>query len=181
MSDTREEPADGGGRTIRLVIGVFLVSAVLLALGAGCWYYLHRRAYLREAEAVGRLNHKLAIEHQALTDAEFEQAIALTDSTDWEVRMTALSLAAASVRGWGDHPPRPSEAGRVAAIAARLLSDPDTRVRRNAVRAIGGLGAKEYVEQVRPLTRATDPHERRTAEEAVQRLDGLPNAESPAP
>jgi HEAT repeat protein len=181
MAESDATPADGGGRIVRPLLAIFLAAAVLLAIGVGCWYYLRRQANLRDGEALSRLTRKQAIEVQPLTDSEFEQALALTESADWEVRSMALNTAAASVRGWGGLPPRPNDAGRVISIAARLLSDPDTRVRRIAIKTLSGLKAKEYVEQIRSLTGVADRDEREAAEAAIRKLATETKAETSGP
>jgi hypothetical protein len=161
-----ETPAGDRGWRVAAVYGLLLV-VVLGVLGIGGRYYLGRRANQRDAEAAGRLNQKLAVQHQALSDEECEQLLALSDSPDAETRLLAVNLTAASAKGWGGHPPRPDLAAKVVPVAARLLADPDARVRTQAVNALRGLRAKEHIEAIRPLLQSADPRERQAAEEAL--------------
>jgi hypothetical protein len=164
-----EPPTDDRGWRSAILYGLLFV-VVLGALGIGGRYYLGLRADRRDAEAAVRLNQKLTIQHQALSDAECEQLLDLCDSSGTVARMIALNLSTASAKGWGGHPPRPDLAARVVPIAARLLADPDARVRAQAVQTLRGLRAKEHVEAIRPLLQAADPRERQAAEEAVAAL-----------
>jgi hypothetical protein len=164
------EPPTGDRGWRPAVLYCLLVVAVLGVLVGGGWYYLERRTNQRDTEVAGRLNQKLAVQHQALSDAECEQLLALSDSPEAEVRLLAINLTAASAKGWGGHPPRPELAARVVPVAVRLLADPDARVRTHAVNALRGLRAKEHIEAIRPLLQAADPRERQAAEEAIAAL-----------
>ena len=168
MAEPETPTGDRGWRSALLYVLLFVL--VLGALGVGGWYYLGRKANQRDAETAGRLNEKLAVRQQALSDEECEQLLALSDSPEWETRLLAINLTAASAKGWGGHPPRPDLAARVVPVAVRLLADPDTRVRRQALNALRGLGAKEHIGAIRPLLQAADPRERQAAEEAVAAL-----------
>jgi hypothetical protein len=151
-------------------MGIGLAAFLLVGLGAGGWYVLESRREQRDLEEVGRLNQKMVRDHQPLSDADLDQALALCDSTHSEARMTGLNIAAAAVRGWGGHPPRPADTGRVTVAAVRLLTDRESRVRRQAAKVLGSLGAKDQLGAIRPLTQAVDPLEREAAEEAIRRL-----------
>jgi hypothetical protein len=150
-----------------------LLALVLLVVGGTAltvWGYVRWRSAQRDQDEVGRLNHQVAILHQPLSDADFDEALALCDSRDAEVRLMALSVAAATTKRSGDA----DRAARVLPVALRLLADSAPGPRRVAIDAVGALGTSEHADLVRPFLQSADARERQSAERAVGRLEPRP-------
>jgi hypothetical protein len=166
------EPDAPIDRRIRGLLILVLAAFVLAGLVAGGRHFLDRRTRARDDEAIGRLNEQVAVRHVPLSDADFEEVLGLCVSAEPEVRQVAVNLAAAGAYGWGEQPARPDRAARVFPVAARLLTDPESRVRRQAIKTLRALKAKDQVEAIRPLLQAADSKERGAAEEAMRTLTG---------
>jgi hypothetical protein len=169
MTDRPDPDRPSRGRW--LTVGLLALTALVLA-GAALlgWGYVRWRSVRADQEAAGRLHHQVAILSQPLSDADFDEALALCDSRDTEARFMALSVAAATTKRSGDA----GRAARVLPVALRLLADPEAGPRRVAIDAVGALGAKEHAELIRPFLQSPDARERQSAERAVARLDALP-------
>lgn len=134
------------GRVVLWAAMAAVLAGVLVAAG---WAALRHRAYLRDAHAVGALNHKVAVFNRPLSGNEFETALALCGAGEAETRFTGLAVAAADATRRN-----PDREPQVRPVAVRLLDDPEPVVRAKAIKALAGLRAREHLDRIRPMLQA---------------------------
>jgi hypothetical protein len=122
-----DERPSAGSR--RLMIGFAVAGVVIFGLVGGYAHVLWdaSRTAKNEAGRVGELHEKLAVKAQPLTDAAFDEVLALCHTTDPEARFVALMSTTAHVQRH-----RPDLKSRVVPVADRLANDADPTVRQKA-------------------------------------------------
>lgn len=150
-----------------LIVGGAVIVLIAFAVWAAYWIQTADR---RRAEALYEMAYG-GDSRRRMTDAEFDEALALASSADWETRHHALT-AAANRRYERQRPGSPDPRGeRIEEVALRLLDSSDPRDQADALNALWLTGRTGQLERARTFLTSPDPEVQRAAAGAVSHFE----------